>query len=124
MSLPTIRHRALAASVLGAALLAALPSTAQTPPPSSAPATPSFTLTMRNRAFDPPSLDVPAGQKIELRVTNAETIAVEFESDDLRREKVIAPGLTVSIFIGPLRAGRYEFKDDFHSSTRGHLIAK
>jgi hypothetical protein len=28
------------------------------------------------------------------------------------------------VFIGPLRAGRYEFFDDFHPSSRGHIVAK
>ena len=86
--------------------------------------TPVFTLTVRNRKFEPASLEVPAGQKIELRITNADAKPIEFESADLRREKVIAPGQTASVFVGPLRAGKYEFLDDFQPTNRGHLIAR
>jgi hypothetical protein len=28
------------------------------------------------------------------------------------------------VFVGPLDPGSYEFFDDFHNDTRGHLIAK
>lgn len=86
--------------------------------------TPVFTLTIRNQAFEPASLEIPANQKIELRITNADAKPAEFESKDLRREKVIAPGQTASLFIGPLRPGRYEYYDDFRPTTRGHLIAR
>ncbi len=81
-------------------------------------------LTIRNRAFDPPELEVPAGQKIELHVHNADAAASEFESAELHREKVVPAGKEVVVFIGPLRAGRYEFFDDFHPSSRGHIVAK
>ena len=81
-------------------------------------------LTIRNRAFDPAELVVPAGQKIELHVRNADAAASEFESAELHREKVVPAGQEVVVFIGPLRAGRYEFFDDFNPSARGHIIAR
>ena len=85
---------------------------------------PVFKLTITNQKFDPAELQVPAGQKIELHVTNASTAAVEFESHDLRREKVIAPGQTAILYVGPLRPGTYKFFDDFRPTTRGQLIAR
>jgi len=81
-------------------------------------------LTIRNRAFEPAELEVPAGQKIELHVRNADAAASEFESAELHREKVVPAGQEVVVFIGPLRAGRYEFFDDFNPSARGHIIAR
>jgi len=87
-------------------------------------APPSFTLTLRDNKFEPEQVQVPAGQKFELRVINAGTRGAEFESKDMRREKVIPPGQTVVINAGPLRPGSYEFFDDFHPSTRGRVIAR
>lgn len=85
---------------------------------------PIFKLTIANQKFEPAELQVPAGQKIELHITNSSTAAVEFESHDLRREKIIAPGQTAIVYVGPLRAGSYTFFDDFRPTTRGQLIAR
>ena len=48
----------------------------------------------------------------------------EFESPSLHREKVVAPGAAVSVFVGPLNPGRYEFYDDFHPATRGVIVVQ
>jgi hypothetical protein len=48
----------------------------------------------------------------------------EFESTDFHREKVVPPGGEISVFVGPLDAGTYEFFDDFHPEDRGHLVVK
>jgi hypothetical protein len=85
---------------------------------------PTFSLTIRNRAFEPGELTVPAGQKIELHVKNADAAPSEFESDTLHREKVVPAGQEVIVYIGPLRAGTYEFFDDFNPHARGHIIAQ
>jgi plastocyanin len=92
--------------------------------PAAAADTPTASLTIRNRAFEPAELQVPAGQKIELHVRNADAAASEFESSELHREKVVPPGQEVVVFIGPLRAGSYEFFDDFNPSARGHIVAR
>jgi plastocyanin len=86
--------------------------------------TPTFSLTIQNRVFVPAQLQVPAGQKIELHVKNADAAASEFESETLHREKVVPAGKEVVVYIGPLRAGTYEFFDDFNPKARGHIIAQ
>jgi hypothetical protein len=86
--------------------------------------TPTFSLTIQNRAFVPVQLQVPAGQKIELHVKNADAAASEFESETLHREKVVPAGKEVVVYIGPLRAGTYEFFDDFNPKARGHIVAQ
>ncbi len=85
---------------------------------------PTFSLTIQNRAFSPAELQVPAGQKIELHVKNADAAASEFESETLHREKVVPAGKEVVVYVGPLRAGTYEFFDDFNPKARGHIIAQ
>jgi hypothetical protein len=37
---------------------------------------------------------------------------------------MVQPGGQISVFVGPLDPGRYEFFDDFHGATRGFLVAK
>ena len=81
-------------------------------------------LTMQNRAWNPGELNVPAGQRIELHVKNMDAQAIEFESEAMHREKVIPAGQEVVVNIGPLRAGSYEFINDFNPTARGHVVAK
>ena len=51
--------------------------------------------------------------------------AEEFESHSLSREKVIPGGAKATIFIGPLKPGRYEFVGEFHEATaKGAVVAK
>ena len=83
-----------------------------------------ITLTIRNNQFVPAEVQVPAGQRVELVIKNEQATPAEFESTSLHREKVVAAGATVSVFIGPLKPGRYEFFDDFHPATRGILVAQ
>lgn len=85
---------------------------------------PPMSIVIRNRAFEPSELTVPAGQKIELRVRNQDAAASEFESAELHREKMVPAGQEVVVYIGPLRAGRYEFFDDLNPKARGHIVAK
>ncbi len=87
--------------------------------------TPSASLVIRNHRFEPEQLDIPAGQKTELHVSNADPTPEEFESADLRREKVVPPGQEVTVYVGPLKPGSYEFFGDFNPKTaRGHLVAQ
>jgi hypothetical protein len=87
--------------------------------------TSSFALVIRNHRFQPELLTVPAGQKLELHVSNADATPEEFESTDLRREKVVPAGQEVVVYVGPLKPGSYEFFGDFNPKTaRGRLVAQ
>ena len=85
---------------------------------------PQVTITLKDHQFVPAEVPVPAGVKVKLLVTNAQQENAEFESNSLHREKIVGPGGTITVFVGPLDPGSYEFFDDFHNATRGHLIAK
>ncbi len=85
---------------------------------------PSFSISLKNQQFVPSDLTIPAGVKVKLVVRNDNPTASEFESTQLHREKVVAPGREISVFVGPLDPGTYEFFDDFHPQTRGHLVVK
>ena len=84
-----------------------------------------YSLVIREHRFEPAELRVPAGQKIKLVVHNQDNTPEEFESHELNREKVIAPGAKANIFVGPLKPGRYPFYGEFNEKTaRGVLIAE
>jgi plastocyanin len=82
-------------------------------------------LAIHDHHFVPAELTVPAGTKIKLVIDNQDPTAEEFESYELNREKVVAANSQITLFVGPLEAGRYPFFGDFHKdSATGVLIAK
>lgn len=82
-------------------------------------------LSIREHRFEPAEVRVPAGQKIKLVVHNQDSTPEEFESHELNREKLIAPGNKATIFVGPLNPGRYRFFGEFNEKTaRGVIIAE
>ena len=82
-------------------------------------------LIIRDHRFDPAEIRVPASQKIKIVVHNQDSTPEEFESHELNREKLIAPGTKANIFVGPLKPGRYPFFGEFHEKTaRGAIIAE
>ena len=84
-----------------------------------------YTLTIKDHRFDPDLLEVPAGKKLKLMVKNLDPTPEEFESHDLKREKVIAGKGQASISIGPLKPGTYKFVGEFHEATaQGQIVAK
>lgn len=84
-----------------------------------------FVLTIKDHRFTPSELRVPAGQKVKLIVDNQDATPEEFESHELNREKIIAPKSKATIYIGPLKPGKYPFFGEFNQSTaRGVVIAE
>ena len=65
----------------------------------------------------------PSGFQLQLR-NNGDTPA-EFESNELRKEKVLAPRTTSILVFRTLDPGEYPFFDDFHpDAPKAILIAK
>ena len=85
---------------------------------------PVVTITLKDNQFVPSEVPVPAGVKVQLLIKNEMPVTAEFESTSLHREKIVTAGGQITVYVGPLDPGSYEFFDDFHNSTRGHLIAK
>ncbi len=82
-------------------------------------------LSLKNHAFVPAELTVPAGQKIKLTVKNEDATPAEFESYELNREKVVPANGEIVVYLDPLDPGAYPFFDDFHrDTTTGKIIAK
>jgi plastocyanin len=88
-------------------------------------ADPEVTLVIKNHRFEPAEVKVPAGQKIKLVVDNQDATPEEFESHSLNREKVIPGGQKATIFIGPLKPGRYGFFGEYNEKTaQGTVVAE
>ena len=84
-----------------------------------------YRLVIKNHRFEPSELTIPAGQKIQLIVDNQDASAEEFESYELRREKVIPGGSQAKLWIGSLSPGEYPFFGEFHQKTaQGRLLVK
>jgi len=78
-------------------------------------------LAVKDGGFEPAALKAPASARVRIEVTNQTPVAIEFESFDLNRERVVQPGQTAAVYVSGLSAGRYEFFDDFHHERRGTL---
>jgi plastocyanin len=82
-------------------------------------------LVIKDHKFAPSEVKVPAGKKVKLVIENQDATPEEFESHVLNREKVIPPKSRGTVFIGPLKPGRYPFVGEFHEDTaRGVVIAE
>ena len=86
---------------------------------------PTFLLVMKDGRLFPETLEVPAQTKFRLEVRNEGPEAAEFESLELKKEVVLAPGVTRKLVFVPLKAGTYKFFDEFHPTTaQGRIVAK
>ncbi len=82
-------------------------------------------LVFHNHRFQPERIEVPANAKFRLLVKNTDDTADEFESTMLNREKLVMPGQTITVFLGPLDPGEYKFFGDYHQDTaQGVLVVK
>lgn len=104
----------LAAALLLAASLGAL-----------AAGEPELSLVIENNRFTPDRIEVPAGKKVKLNIENRDATAEEFESNELRIEKVIPGKGKGIVYVGPLKPGEYKFVGEFHENTaKGVIVAK
>ena len=86
---------------------------------------PEFKLVIESHKFTPDRVEVPAGKKVKLVIENKDSTPEEFESKQLNREKVIPAGAKATLYIGPLKPGRYDFYGEYHESTaKGVVVAE
>jgi len=108
-----------------AVLIAVAPMAPLVPVAAAATEMPELVLTIKNHRYEPTTLKAPANIKFKLRVINKDSTPSEFESSDFNREKIVLPGSTITVLIGPLDKGTYKFFDDFHQDTgQGVLIVE
>jgi hypothetical protein len=93
--------------------------------PASAAEDPTFRIEFKDGAVSPREIEVPANTRIRLELVNAGESPAEFESLELKKEKVLAPKTSSVLVIRTLAPGRYDFFDDFHpGQPPATLIAK
>lgn len=86
---------------------------------------PVFRIDFKDGAVTPRHLEVPANRRFALELHNLGETPAEFESRELRKEKVLAPGTTSVLIIRTLDPGEYDFFDDFHpDAPAAVLVAK
>jgi cupredoxin-like protein len=112
-------HRRLLVTVAAAALIPA------SAPVARAEDDPVFRIEFKDGAVTPRRLEVPANHRLVLELHNVGETPAEFESRELRKEKVLAPGATSTLVIRTLDPGEYDFFDDFHTDAPpAVLVAK
>lgn len=86
---------------------------------------PVFKLVAKGGRFNPTVIEVPAGKRFKIEISNEGPGAIEFESKDLKQEKVLAPGAKSFVVINALKPGTYKFFDEYHEATgQGTIVAK
>lgn len=82
-------------------------------------------LTLKDHRFQPDHVTVPAGERFRIELLNQDDTTDEFESYDMKFEKIVVPGGRIAVFAGPLHPGTYKFFDDYHPDTaQGTLTAE
>ena len=86
---------------------------------------PTLVIKIKNHRFEPDLINVPTDTKFKIIIENLDNTIEEFESDDLKKEKLVGAGKKISLQIQPLKAGEYKFYGDFHQKTaQGKIIVK
>lgn len=86
---------------------------------------PTFKVLMKEGRIAPETLEVPANTRFRLEIKNEGPGAAEFESLELKKELVLAPGVTRNLVFFPTKPGIYKIFDDFHPETgQAKLIVK
>jgi hypothetical protein len=84
-----------------------------------------YKLVIREHRFVPAELVIPANTKVKVSVVNEDATPEEFVSHELNREKIVTGKGSISVYLGPLKPGRYPFFGEFHMDTaQGAVIAK
>ncbi len=103
--------------VLALAVLAAAPAAAWADDP--------IVVILKDHKFTPAEIHVKANVRTQLLVKNQDATAEEFDSTDLRVEKVIAGGREGTVRLPSLDPGRYSFMGEFNSDTaKGVVVAE
>lgn len=86
---------------------------------------PVFHVTIQDHKFSPDTVTIPANTRVRLIIQNADPTPEEFESHELKREKIIPGNSSAAIPIGPLKPGTYPFFGEFHEDTaKGKIVVK
>ncbi|CAG9000919.1 MAG: hypothetical protein CENE_02926 [Candidatus Celerinatantimonas neptuna] len=82
-------------------------------------------LQLTPEGFNPSTIYVPSDRRIKINMINKTTRVAELESYDMKFEKIAIPSGRISVFTGPLKAGKYSFFNDYSSKhLTGNIIVQ
>ena len=111
--------RALIFVIGGLTLLSGASFTAQAKDPMT------YELTLKGKVFSPSELKVPAGQAFVIRLKNENAAPAEFESKDMKFEKVVAGHSQILTRVKALPGGTFEFYDEYRQDeARGTVVSE
>jgi hypothetical protein len=83
-----------------------------------------YLVEMKDGDLIPAELVVPEKTRFRIVIRNIGNKPAEFESNQLRQEKVLFMKAETSVVIIPLDIGTYDYFDDFAPTTLGKIIVK
>jgi hypothetical protein len=84
-----------------------------------------YEITLKNQKFAPAELKVPAGTPFIIKLKNGNDAPAEFESKDMKFEKVVAGHTEVVVKVKALPKGTFKFVDEYHEDTAlGTVVAE
>jgi len=82
-------------------------------------------ITIKDHKFVPAIVQLKENEKIRLIVKNLDSTVEEFESFDLKKEKIVPANSSINVPIGPLKKGEYSFFGEFHEATaQGKVVVE
>ena len=79
-------------------------------------------VTLQNHKFSPAEIHVKANTPSVIALTNKDATAEEFDSSDLKVEKVVAGNSSGNVRLRALAPGKYHFMGEYHSETAQGLV--
>src|ERR1700760_4894837 len=107
-------RKTFALSFLSAALMPLLLTAAQADDP--------IAVTLQGHKFTPSVIHVKANTPAVIALTNKDSTAEEFDSSDLKVEKVVAGNSSGNVRLRALAPGKYHFMGEYHSETAQGLV--
>jgi hypothetical protein len=83
-----------------------------------------YLVEMKDGDLIPAELVVPEKTKFRIVIRNIGNKPAEFESNQLRQEKVLFMGAETNVVIIPLDKGSYDYFDDFAPKMKGKITVK
>ncbi|MGE0241072.1 MAG: cupredoxin domain-containing protein [Parvibaculaceae bacterium] len=84
-----------------------------------------YEMTLKGQTFMPAELKVPAGTSFVIRLKNENDAPAEFESKEMKFEKVVAGHSEILTRVKALPGGIFEFYDEYHEDeARGTVVSE
>jgi hypothetical protein len=84
-----------------------------------------YEIALKGQAFTPAELKVPAGTAFIIKMKNENDAPAEFESTDMKFEKIVAGHSEIVTRVKPLPGGEFEFYDEYHEdAARGTVVSE